>query len=142
PGDDLSAPPGSDLATPPDLALPLTGLVAGAIAKTTDNLNLDLSAEGTRDWAHWGTATAASFDHKNLAAGLISNLTMLGGTAAQFGTYAIGWSWSDGTPTATASNSTTGVYTSGIGAGFRVTAPADTTTRTLTLYLGGQMSKA
>ena len=40
-----------------------------------------------------------------------------------------------GTPTASATNTTTGVYIEGVGNGFRITAPADTTQRTLTVYV-------
>ena len=50
-------------------------------------------------------------------------------------------SWSDGTPTGTGSNRQ-GVYTWGGGNGFQVTAPADLTVRTLTVYVGGAGSSA
>ncbi|HEY1585849.1 MAG TPA: hypothetical protein VGH63_09200 [Polyangia bacterium] len=139
---DMAQPPPADLAMPPDLATPI-GLLTGTIAQTTGT-TIDLSAEGTADWAHWGTANKNSFDHKNVATPLISDFTPVVGneTITQLGTYALGFSWSDGTPTATATNSTTGVYTTGNGTGFRITVPADLTTRTLRLYCGGQMSSA
>lgn len=52
--------------------------------------------------------------------------------------------WTDGTPTATPSQSPspTGIYIFGAGQGFRITAPAGPTTRTLRIYCGGQMSTA
>jgi len=140
---DLVPPPPKppDLALPPDMALP-TGLLMGTIAATTGS-PINLSVEGIADWAHWGTAQANDFDHKNIATSLISDFTKLGGGGVtHLGTYSVGFSWNDGTPTATATNSTTGVYVSGNGSGFRITAPADTTTRTLRLYCGGQMSTA
>src|SRR6202011_5829779 len=46
-----------------------------------------------------------------------------------------GYTWTDGTPTASATNTTTGVYISGVNNGFQITAPADTTQRTLTVYV-------
>ena len=46
-------------------------------------------------------------------------------------------SWSDGTPTASSSNNTSGVYIGGIGNGFSITAPAGATQHTLTIYVGG-----
>ena len=131
-------PPPPDLAMPRDLATP-TGVLMGSIA-TTAGPTIDLSAEGTADWAHWGTANKNSFDHKNITTSLISDFTPLVRQRAdtQLGTYPIGFTWNDGTPTATATNSTTGVYTNGNGTGFRITVPADLTTRTLRFYCGGQ----
>ena len=135
-------PPPPDMATPNDLATP-TGLLMGSIAITTAT-PIDLSAEGTADWTHWGAANKNSFDHKNIATSLITDFTPLVNNepTTQLATYAIGFTWSDGTPTATATNSTTGVYTNGNGTGFRISVPADTTTRTLRFYCGGQQSSA
>ncbi len=131
-----------DLAQPIDLA-PTRGLLTGAIAITSANLTVDLTAEGTGDWAHWGTVNAASFDHKSLVTSAISNFTNIkSSNMTPLSGYAVGFTWADGTPTAAATNSTTGVYTNGDGTGFRITVPADLTTRTLRLYAGGQMSTA
>ncbi|MGZ3405105.1 MAG: hypothetical protein ACXVAN_01590 [Polyangia bacterium] len=139
-GSDLASATG-DLALPPDL-IP-AGALSGSIATTADASDTDLTTEGALDWSHWGEATATSHDRKNLATALISDFTNVGGTPmAQLGTYGVGFTWSDGTPTGAASNTTTGVYTYGNGAGFRISAPADTTTRTLKLYVGGQSSTA
>jgi len=140
--DDMAQPPPADMAMPRDLATP-TGLLTGSIAITTGS-PIDLSAEGTADWAHWGTSNKNSFDHKNIATPLISDFTpaVANETITQLGTYALGFTWNDGTPTATATNSTTGVYTTGSGTGFRITVPADLTTRTIRFYCGGQQSSA
>src|SRR6185437_14261167 len=46
-------------------------------------------------------------------------------------------SWSDGTPTASNGGDTNGVYIQNTGNGFSFTAPADTTSRTLTVHVGG-----
>ena len=133
-------PPPPDMAMPRDLAPPV-GLLMGTIAATGAG-PIDLSAEGTADWAHWGTANKNSFDHRNIPTPLISDFTPVIGneTITQFGSYALGFSWNNGTPTATAMSTTTGVYASGTGTGFRITVPADTTTRTLRLYSGGEQS--
>jgi hypothetical protein len=144
-GDDLTPPPPADMATPLDLAIPPdlttpTGSLVGSIAGTSGS-PINLTTEGTADWAHWGTTLNTSFDHKNGVTPQISDFTnVANSTITWLGSYAIGFTWSDGTPTASATNSTTGIYTSGNGAGFRITAPADNTTRTLRVYLGGQMS--
>ncbi|HXJ71947.1 MAG TPA: Ig-like domain-containing protein, partial [Candidatus Dormibacteraeota bacterium] len=46
------------------------------------------------------------------------------------------YSWSDGTPMTSAANLTKGVFTTGMTNGFELTAPADTTSRTLKVYVG------
>jgi hypothetical protein len=83
----------------------------------------------------------ADFDHKLTGNGAISNITNIkGSNLSQLGNYPVGFTWVDGTPTTSATNSTTGVYLHGGGEGFRITAPADPTTRTLKLYGGGQQA--
>src|SRR5439155_26193636 len=44
--------------------------------------------------------------------------------------------WTDGTPTPNASHTTTGVYVVGLDNGFEISAPADTTRKTLNIYVG------
>ncbi len=105
----------------------LTG--SGNSASTT----ADLTAAGVIDWVHWGT----------------NPLTRKTGVTAQITTYSIvgtgpvqtysndprTLTWSDGTPTATGSDNS-GVYINSAQSGFRFTAPADTTARVLTVYVG------
>ncbi|HST41327.1 MAG TPA: hypothetical protein VLK58_17550, partial [Conexibacter sp.] len=103
---------------------------------TASGGTVDLTATGTADWAHWGTSSATSFDHKS-GAGLISDRTAVGsGTITRYANNAIGYSWSGGTPTASATASTTGIYVTGVGNGFRFTVPADTTARRLLVHVG------
>jgi hypothetical protein len=67
----------------------------------------------------------------------ISNYTVIGSsTIHQYSTNPNGYSWTDGTPTASATNTPTGVWIAGVGDGFKITAPADTTSRTLKVYVG------
>jgi hypothetical protein len=137
--DDLSLPGvARDLARQPeDMAAPvLTPLLTATIAPSTAT-PIDQTA-GTLDWAHWGLSSATSFDHKSGGSAIANFVNVTGSTVGQLGTYPIGFSWSGGTPTATASDTHTGVYTQGTGAGFRLVVPADTTQRTLELYGGGQ----
>ena len=111
-----------------------TGSLAGSVATPSGTQNL--TTLGTGDWAHWGITAATSFDHKAGVTSQISNYTMVGATAAsRYADNGFGYTWTDGTPTASATNTTTGVYVAGVGNGFRVTAPADTTQRTLTVYV-------
>ena len=96
-----------------------------------------LPALGTSDWAHWGVSAATSYTHKAAVTPLISNVTLVGGGSAQrYTNNPVGFSWTDGTPAAAATNTTTGIYVAGINRGFRLTVPADTTPRTLTLFVG------
>jgi hypothetical protein len=97
--------------------------------------SIQLTTEGSLDWAHWGLSSATAFDHK-AGASLISNYTAIGGPATQYTNNPSGFTWTGGTPTATATNTTTGVYIGGYAEGFRITAPADQTIRTLRVYVG------
>ena len=111
------------------------GALSGANAGPPNTL--DLTLEGTSDWAHWGLTDASSFDHKNGAASKISNFTVLGtNVAQQYADNLTAYSWSDGTPTASATNSSTGVYLNGLTNGFEIQAPADTTVKRLKVYVG------
>ena len=66
----------------------------------------------------------------------ISNFTVVGTGAAKRDTdNAFGYTWTGGTPTASATSSTTGVYIEGVGNEFQITVPADTTQRTLTVFV-------
>jgi hypothetical protein len=51
------------------------------------------------------------------------------------------YSWSDGTPTATAAGTRTGVFLTNLASGFQFTLPADTTPRTLRLYVGAYAAR-
>jgi hypothetical protein len=111
------------------------GSLSGSMATPSGTQNL--TSLGTVDWAHWGLTTAGSFDHKAGVTQLISNFTIVGtGPANWYFNNPVGYSWTNGTPTESATNSTTGIYVWGVGNGFNITAPADTTQRTLTVYVG------
>ncbi len=139
---DGAPPPGVDLATmPPDLTTPLdlaptprdlafAGFLNGSHA--TGPVSISLTNEGTRDWFHCGLASAADFNHKNGGGSQVTET--VNGAPAQYTTYASKFSWTDGTPTASATDTTNGIYVFGPSS-FTVVAPADRTTRTLRLYL-------
>jgi hypothetical protein len=111
------------------------GALTGAVNTPTGVQTL--STIGTSDWAHWGLTSATTFVHKAAITPLISNVTLIGGgTATRYTNNPIGFSWTGGTPTASATNSTTGIYVAGATRGFQITVPADTVTRTLTLFVG------
>ena len=112
-----------------------SGLLSGSLASPP--ASLQLSTEGSLDWAHWGLNTSSDFNHKSGVPQQISNFTTVGaGSPLRYNNNPTAFSWTDGTPTLSASNSPTGVYISGANSGFRITLPADATVRTLRLYVG------
>jgi hypothetical protein len=131
---DLAA--GSDLAPPPDAVPVFEALLAGSWAPPP--AQVDLSADGGLDWAHWGLTPAARVDRKS-GANLISNVVFVGNGATnaphQYEDNHVAFSWSDGSPHGDASDTTTGVWISGIGNGVQLSVPAERTTRTLDLYI-------
>jgi hypothetical protein len=95
--------------------------------------NIDLTAEGTRDWMHFGLV-GTQVDRKDFVTQVLTESTM--GSATHYNLFNPNISWTDGTPTGSATNSNTGVYVQGLGNGYTITAPADTGKRTLVLYIG------
>jgi hypothetical protein len=117
------------------------GLLSGAVA--TPAGPVQLTTTGTLDWAHWGALAVTDFDHKAGVTPLISNYTVVGsGNVSRFANNPVGYTWTDGgPPNSTATNTTTGIFTSGLGGGFRITVPADTVQRTLKVYVGAWSSQ-
>jgi hypothetical protein len=117
-------------------------LHAAALSGTYEVLasasTVNLTAEGTIDWAHWGRTSVNDFNHRAGVPQQITNYTTIGTDVVvlQFGDNFTGYSWTNGTPTARATRSTSGIYISGEGNGFEVTVPADTTVKILKLYVG------
>jgi uncharacterized repeat protein (TIGR01451 family) len=100
---------------------------------------VNLTAAGIIDWAHWGRNGPSTFDHKaGVTPQKITNITKIGsGGLSWFADCPTNFSWTDGTPTLNVSNTPTGINTNGVvGNGFEITVPADTTTKTLKLYVG------
>ncbi|HEU0009956.1 MAG TPA: Ig-like domain-containing protein [Verrucomicrobiae bacterium] len=107
--------------------------VTGAAPPTAINL----TAEGLNDWAHWGLESEYSFNHKAGVSQQISNFTLAAfGPAYAYADNTESYSWTDGTPTVSVSNVPAGVYVAGLGEGFEVRVAADTTVKTLMLYVG------
>ncbi|HEU0009822.1 MAG TPA: Ig-like domain-containing protein [Verrucomicrobiae bacterium] len=112
------------------------GALAGTVANPPAQVNL--TTEGTADWAHWGLSAPTSFDHKSGVGQSISDFTVLGShPVMQYSNNYTRYSWSDGTPVLEASATPTGVFIIGQDSGFHLTVPADTTPRRLKLYVGG-----
>jgi hypothetical protein len=115
---------------------PVTGgLLQGS--RSTPTFPVNLSSVGLTDWIKWGRVATSSVDRKSGANVLNSTLTNIGGGSYFQYTSALStYSWSGGTPTATASGVTGSLMTqaSSAGPGFQLIVPADTTQRTLKFY--------
>ena len=102
---------------------------------------VNLTTEGTIDWAHWGLADKNDFDHKATGANRISDVQTIG-TVEQFPDALTGFSWSDGAPTAAVGFTTSGIFIAGLRNGpsrtngFQFTVAADATPRLLKVYAG------
>ena len=96
---------------------------------------VDLSAEGTRDWVHWGEKGTYSLERDDEGA-----FDILEGTpsAPRF-RHALSpqrFRWTGGSQVRRSDGTTTGIRTCGQGSAFTISAPAGTGTRVLRLYLG------
>jgi hypothetical protein len=97
---------------------------------------------GSADWVHWGRLNATDVDRKAGVTPQISNYVPLGGANATVSTAVIStYTWTDGTPAASASTRT-GLRLFNEEKGFEFTAPADTTPRTLKVYVGANGARA
>jgi YD repeat-containing protein len=118
-------------------SLQTSGILTGGMNVPAYGSTVNLTQAGTRDWYHWGLNGIGS-NYKSSATEYINGYTVLGtGTPGQYGDNRYSFTWSDGSPTGSATT-TNGVYINGSpGNGFRITAPADNTTvRTLRVHVG------
>jgi hypothetical protein len=105
---------------------------------------IDLTAEGTSDWAEWGATAVDDFNHKANGGTKIANWTKVGtGTVYGYGNAYHqpgndGFTWSDGTPVGTELTAQySGVWIDYAPNGFSTTVPAGTAPQTLRMYVGG-----
>jgi hypothetical protein len=125
----------------PDTAVTDTGAdssggpVLTITTEPTTAVEVNLTAEGTVDWAHWGFGTVDTFTHR-LGPGVYIQKGAATGSAGTTALSMKKFSWSNGTPTAAASTSDGLVFGStGEGYTFDVAA-SPTKSRTLRLYVG------
>lgn len=119
--------------------------VAGSLVVTRQEVTgpIDISAEGTSDWAVWGATAENEFDHKATGGGQIANWTVIGGgTVYGYGNAYNqpgndGFTWSGGTPVATQTTAQyCGVWIDSQPNGFSTTVPAGRTPHTFRMYVG------
>ena len=118
------------------MAAALTTAAVGSLAgsATTSQAEVNLTAEGPIDWIHWGDA---ALHRKAGVTAQLSTYTTIGTAPTTQSTDLRSVSWTDGTPPDIASSDTNDVFVYGLGNGFSFTAPADTTTRKLTVHVSG-----
>ncbi len=94
--------------------------------------SINLSTEGTIDWAHWGLGAAGNWNHKSGATALVKGTI---GGATRFTMYPSRFSWTGGTPTASVTNTDEGIYHDANAEFFQFDAAGDSTAeRTLKVY--------
>jgi hypothetical protein len=128
------------------------GTIAGSVSPIDTGSNVDLTVLGKSDWVHWGLYTSSSINRKGNVPSQLSDFTTFGADpgavvpAYQYADNFNGYTWEDGSPVVSVTDTTTGVYCiqdypwiplfPPTGFGFRFTAPADTTWRTLQVFVG------
>ncbi len=120
------------------IAPPVPGLLTASVSTSTSSVKL--TSVGAIDWAHWGDGVPGL--NRDLTGGSqVSNYTLVGGGTVQtFGNDARDFEWSDGSPTLSSRRNNNAVLVSGVGRGFSVTVPASSTSRSVTIYVGGSAS--
>jgi len=99
-----------------------------------------LTTEGVLDWAHWGLGGVAGYDVKSPAAGQISPNTFIGPFADPANDLLSRnegciFNWTDGTPNAVVSATSTAIARSGNGLGSELTVPASTYEKVFKVYV-------
>jgi len=92
--------------------------------------SVNLTTQGTLDWSEWGYDF---HDHKS-SGGLISDITYLNSSAQTY-VSTPKYSWTDGSPTAVATNTTATYYVNNTAASETFTIPTYTTSHTARVYV-------
>lgn len=140
PSPSTSASPSSPATTaptsrPPSSKPPAPDRGAVAVDRAGVPGRVDLSAEGDRDWVHWGQDGTFSLERD--ADGGFKILE--GAPTAPRNRHTLSpqrFAWRGGSPVQNSDGTTTGIRTCGKGNGFTLTAPAGRANRTLRVYVG------
>ena len=112
-----------------------SGTLVGNSAIPTSKVNL--TREGSADWIHWGLNNESGINRKFGVVPQISNYISINDAVAPQGINSLTvYSWVDGAPTIKVSNTKTGLRAYKVNKGFSFTVPADTTNKTLKVYVG------
>lgn len=119
----------------------LGGVLLGGGAAPPPTVNL--SDEGTNDWAHWGLTSAASINRKAGVAPQIGDLKAIGPRPVlRYADNFTHFNWTDGVPTASAADAPNGIYVFGLTNGFELNLPASPQLRTVNVYVGLYAARA
>ncbi|GAA2633489.1 hypothetical protein [Paractinoplanes durhamensis] len=119
--------------TKPTTKPPFQGSIQ--IAASSVPSTVDLTAEGSTDWVHWGLDGTFSLERDKGGGFAILEGTP---TAPRF-KHALSpqfFRWTGGDPVDHSDGTTTGIRTCGAGNAFTISAPASSSTRVLRLYVG------
>jgi hypothetical protein len=116
------------------------GSLSGSTTILAGTETFNLSSPAQTDWIEYHSVTTPN--RKSGGGSTIGLATVLGsGVTLGTFTFGIGYTWTDGTPQASGTAVTEGIAeqatTPAVGQGFQFTLPADTTSRTVTIYWGG-----
>ena len=128
-------PPSATSRTPPSRTTPARPPQEVEIERRGVPGEVDLSAEGRRDWVHWGEEGTFSLERAR-----DGDFQILEGapTAPRFrhGLSPQRFRWQGGSPVDDSDGTPTGIRTCDAGNGFTLSVPASKTSRTLRLYVG------
>jgi hypothetical protein len=114
------------------------GYLSGTFA-LAPNSTIDLTAQGTLDWAYWEGTSLAKFDRRSTSVTPLGALTAIGSpTLFDFGgSVGTAYSWTNGLNIpSTTRDGLVQAFPGLVGEGFSLTAPADQTMRRLRFYVG------
>ncbi|MGE5181642.1 MAG: hypothetical protein ACM31C_06255 [Acidobacteriota bacterium] len=110
--------------------------VLSAVRTTLGQIDINLTTEGTTDWAHWGTVNQPPFfDHKSSGGSMITNVTQPPSLVVS--QLPVSASWTDGTPHASVSQTATGIGVTAP-AGMTFTVPAGQAVHVLRVYVASK----
>ena len=137
------APPPPDTAPPPPDMIVLTGPFLEGSASSAA-LGGDLTAAGSVDWMHFGRGTATTVNRKRLVSQQLSMHVLGSGSLCRYDDRPVAHSWTDGTPTLSASSIRDGVGLGDVaGRGFEIRAPGSVgQRRTLKVHVGAWGARA
>jgi hypothetical protein len=115
-----------------------TPYIAGSVDSSA--ATFDLTEEGATDWIQWNYTTS----RKSISAPVLPDYSYMQPyqKVNAYGTDSRPLSWSDGFPTAQASNDRSGFSVANGGNGFSFTAPSDRNVRTLVVHVSQYFSSA
>ena len=96
---------------------------------------IPLSEVGRLDWVHWGLFTDSSLDRKAGVTPQLPDFIPIGSNGPfQYADNYNGYTWVDGTPTSSVTNTITGVWMYSKNDGFQLNIPAGTTTSVVRIF--------